>query len=56
VPCDEVLRAAHDAGLNWIHAPLLACGRIELTRWMREQSVTETRHRHGLLPAPAPSR
>ena len=56
VPGDEVLRAAHDAGLNWIHAPLLACGRIELTRWMREQSVTETRHRYGLLPEVAPSR
>jgi RHH-type proline utilization regulon transcriptional repressor/proline dehydrogenase/delta 1-pyrroline-5-carboxylate dehydrogenase len=50
-PGDEVLRAAHDAGLNWIDAPLLANGRVELTRWLREQSVTETRHRYGQLAA-----
>lgn len=51
-PADQVLRAVHDAGLNWIDAPLSRYGRIELTRWLREQSVTETRHRYGnLLPA-----
>ncbi len=49
-PGDEVLQAAHDIGLNWINAPLLANGRIELTRWMREQSVSETRHRYGQIP------
>lgn len=46
-PSDAVLRAALDAGLNWIDAPLSACGRLELTRWLREQSVSETRHRYG---------
>ena len=55
-PRDEVLRAAHDAGLNWINAPLLASGRIELTRWLREQSISETRHRYGQLPDPATAR
>ena len=55
-PGDDVLRAAHDAGLNWIDAPLLACGRIELTRWLREQAVSETRHRYGQLSAFEPSR
>ncbi len=50
-PSDEILRAAHAAGLNWIDAPLSACGRIELPRWMREQSVSETRHRYGQLSA-----
>ena len=49
VPSDAVLRAAYDAGLNWIGAPLAAQGRIELTRWLREQSVSETRHRYGQL-------
>lgn len=49
---DAVLRAAHTAGLNWIHAPLLASGRIELTRWLREQSVSQTLHRYGQLSEP----
>ena len=46
-PPDEVLRASHAAGLNWIDAPLSANGRLELTRWLREQAVSETRHRYG---------
>ncbi|WP_395736882.1 bifunctional proline dehydrogenase/L-glutamate gamma-semialdehyde dehydrogenase [Prosthecobacter sp.] len=51
-PSDALLHAAHESGLNWINAPLLATGRIELTRWLREQSVSETRHRYGQLPDP----
>jgi RHH-type proline utilization regulon transcriptional repressor/proline dehydrogenase/delta 1-pyrroline-5-carboxylate dehydrogenase len=47
VPCDEILRAAHDASLNWIDAPLSPDGRLELTRWLREQSISETLHRYG---------
>ncbi|HWB01545.1 MAG TPA: bifunctional proline dehydrogenase/L-glutamate gamma-semialdehyde dehydrogenase [Verrucomicrobiales bacterium] len=51
-PSDEVLRASFAAGLNWIDAPFSANGRVELTRWLREQSVSETRHRYGnLMPA-----
>lgn len=49
-PRREVLAAAHHHGLNWISAPLLASGRIELTRWLREQAVAQTRHRYGQLP------
>ncbi len=56
IPSDEILHAAHEAGLNWINAPLLANGRIELTRWLREQSISETRHRYGQLPDPATAR
>lgn len=52
-PGDEILRAAHTAGLNWIDAPLSIDGRLELTRWLREQSVSETRHRYGNLMMPA---
>jgi RHH-type proline utilization regulon transcriptional repressor/proline dehydrogenase/delta 1-pyrroline-5-carboxylate dehydrogenase len=47
-PPDEVfLRAIADCELNWIDAPLSTHGRIELTRWVREQSVSETLHRYG---------
>ncbi|MEQ1854199.1 MAG: aldehyde dehydrogenase family protein, partial [Chthoniobacteraceae bacterium] len=50
-PSDSVLHAAHAAGLNWIDAPILADGRIELPRWLREQSISETRHRYGQVTA-----
>lgn len=46
-PGGEILRAAHAAELNWIDAPLSANGRLELTRWLREQAVSETMHRYG---------
>ncbi|MCP4848820.1 MAG: bifunctional proline dehydrogenase/L-glutamate gamma-semialdehyde dehydrogenase [Verrucomicrobiaceae bacterium] len=46
-PADVVLEASYEAGLNWIDAPMSASGRLELTRWTREQSVTETMHRYG---------
>lgn len=48
---DEILQAIHRADLNWIHAPLSAVGRVELRRWLREQAVSETRHRYGNLIA-----
>lgn len=44
---ESVLRAAAAVGINWIDAPVSASGRLELTRWLREQSVSETRHRYG---------
>lgn len=53
-PSDEILRAAHELGLNWINAPILTSGRIELTRWLREQSISQTSHRYG-LPAHHPA-
>lgn len=46
-PADVVLRATYESDLNWIDAPMSASGRLELTRWTREQSVTETMHRYG---------
>jgi RHH-type proline utilization regulon transcriptional repressor/proline dehydrogenase/delta 1-pyrroline-5-carboxylate dehydrogenase len=48
-PSDALLRAACAAGFNWIDAPILSDGRCELPRWLREQSLSETRHRYGLL-------
>ncbi len=50
-PTDALLTAAYDAGLNWICAPVLRSGRYELPRWLREQSVSETLHRYGLIDA-----
>jgi RHH-type proline utilization regulon transcriptional repressor/proline dehydrogenase/delta 1-pyrroline-5-carboxylate dehydrogenase len=49
VPSDEVLHAANLAGFNWIDAPFTANGRLELRFWMREQAVTQTRHRYGQI-------
>jgi RHH-type proline utilization regulon transcriptional repressor/proline dehydrogenase/delta 1-pyrroline-5-carboxylate dehydrogenase len=48
-PDESVLRAVHLYGLNWINGPILRTGRIELGRWLREQSVTQTRHRYGQI-------
>jgi len=48
-PSGAVLSAAYDAGLHWIDAPILSNGRCELPRWLREQAVSETRHRYGQL-------
>jgi RHH-type proline utilization regulon transcriptional repressor/proline dehydrogenase/delta 1-pyrroline-5-carboxylate dehydrogenase len=48
-PSDALLRSAYATGLNWIDAPILSDGRHELTRWLREQSISETRHRYGLI-------
>jgi len=52
-PSDDVLRAAYEAGLNWIDARLSPDGRLELTRWTREQAVSETWHRYGNVTHPA---
>lgn len=46
---EELMRAAAAAGVKWIHAPLSAIGRIELTHWLEEQAICETRHRYGNL-------
>lgn len=46
---NSILDAANQAGLNWIDAPITANGRNELRFWMREQSVSRTTHRYGLI-------
>lgn len=48
-PSDDVLHAAHEAGFNWIQAPFSANGRVELRFWLREQAVSQTRHRYGQI-------
>jgi RHH-type proline utilization regulon transcriptional repressor/proline dehydrogenase/delta 1-pyrroline-5-carboxylate dehydrogenase len=52
-PGDALLKAIYDAGMNWINAPILASGRYEFPRWLREQSVSQTMHRYGLVDADA---
>ena len=44
---ETLLRAAAEVDLDWINTPLCQSGRIELTRWLREQTVSEIRHRYG---------
>ncbi|MDF1811441.1 MAG: bifunctional proline dehydrogenase/L-glutamate gamma-semialdehyde dehydrogenase [Verrucomicrobiales bacterium] len=51
-PADEFLRAVYPFDINWTDAPFVADGRLELARWMREQSVSETRHRYGNIISP----
>ncbi|MBV9661890.1 MAG: proline dehydrogenase family protein, partial [Acidimicrobiales bacterium] len=44
---DGVLRAAHRTGL-WVDStPVSADPKRELLRWVREQALSESRHRHG---------
>ncbi len=44
---ESVRRAALDAGIWVDDIPVGADPRRELLRWVREQAVSETRHRHG---------
>ncbi|MPY92312.1 MAG: aldehyde dehydrogenase family protein [Acidimicrobiia bacterium] len=46
---DDLRRACVAQGVALFDQPVLASGRIELLRWVREQAVSETRHRYGNL-------
>lgn len=46
---DDVLRAAHTAGVVVDDQPFTGDGRVELLRWLREQSISRTMHRFGNL-------
>jgi len=48
-PGDDLLQAIHDYGLNWIQSPLLNHPHTELLCWTRQQAISETRHRYGLI-------
>ncbi len=43
----ELYSALHELGVTVDDAPLTAVPHLELMHWLREQSVTVTRHRHG---------
>ncbi|MCB0145412.1 MAG: aldehyde dehydrogenase family protein, partial [Caldilineaceae bacterium] len=46
-PTDELLTTAHAAHVPVIHEPVTTSGRLELRYYLREQAVSETRHRYG---------
>jgi RHH-type proline utilization regulon transcriptional repressor/proline dehydrogenase/delta 1-pyrroline-5-carboxylate dehydrogenase len=48
-PEPEVVRAASSMGWVVDDAPAVAHGLLELLRWVREQAISETAHRHGNL-------
>ena len=51
LPDPELLLAAHDAGV-WVDTvAVVADPRLEVLRWVREQALSETRHRHGNISA-----
>ena len=50
---DTLRRAAHGLAIVVDERPIVIAAEIELPRWVREQAVTRTLHRHGRL-APTP--
>ena len=46
---EEVLRAAHAAGVVVDDQPITGDGRVELIHWFREQAISRTMHRFGNL-------
>ena len=56
VTSDIVLRHAHAAGIAVDPRPLCVEPEIEAPRWLREQSVTRTMHRHGSPTSAEPKR
>lgn len=49
-PDASLRRTLVDTGVWFDATPPSPHGRIELIRWVREQAVSRTRHRHGRLP------
>ena len=50
---DEIRAEAHRLGLAVDKSPINLSPELELPRWLREQSVTVVRHRHGHITADA---
>jgi RHH-type proline utilization regulon transcriptional repressor/proline dehydrogenase/delta 1-pyrroline-5-carboxylate dehydrogenase len=46
---DELLRACHRDGITVDRTPVSADGALELIHWVREQAISETRHRYGRI-------
>jgi RHH-type proline utilization regulon transcriptional repressor/proline dehydrogenase/delta 1-pyrroline-5-carboxylate dehydrogenase len=44
---DAIYAACDEHGIPIDDAPVVSAGRVELLRWVREQSVTQTMHRYG---------
>jgi RHH-type transcriptional regulator, proline utilization regulon repressor / proline dehydrogenase / delta 1-pyrroline-5-carboxylate dehydrogenase len=51
-PIGDALRAeCHRRNVPIDDSPPVCDGEVELARWMKEQSISETRHRHGRIAA-----
>ncbi len=48
-PSDAELTAAHEAEIEVEAAPIAASGRLEMLRYLQEQSISRTMHRFGNL-------
>lgn len=46
---DELCELANKAGVTIDTAPVTGIGRLELTHWVKEQSISRTMHRYGRL-------
>ena len=51
-PEPAFLRAVHEAGVSVIVEPVAPVGAVEVPRWLREQSVSWSWHRHGNVRPP----
>jgi hypothetical protein len=49
-PGGSLLRSLAATGVWFDPAAPSAHGRVELVKWVREQAVSQTRHRHGRVP------
>ena len=47
---DGLARACHRAGVTVDDTAVTASARVELPRWMHEQAISRTLHRHGRVP------
>ncbi len=47
---DDLRAACHNLGVEIDAEPVSASGRRELRRWLREQAISRTTHRHGRVP------
>jgi RHH-type proline utilization regulon transcriptional repressor/proline dehydrogenase/delta 1-pyrroline-5-carboxylate dehydrogenase len=50
---DELYELANKAGVTIDTAPVTGMGRVELTHWVKEQSISRTMHRYGRLLNPS---
>jgi RHH-type proline utilization regulon transcriptional repressor/proline dehydrogenase/delta 1-pyrroline-5-carboxylate dehydrogenase len=47
---DQLAHACHSAAIAIDDTPVTASGRVELPRWVHEQAISRTLHRHGRIP------
>ncbi|MGA0845906.1 MAG: hypothetical protein ACO3RV_05135 [Luteolibacter sp.] len=49
-----IKQAAIASGMRWADSPVMNNARVEWPAWLREQSISQTRHRYGnLVTSPA---